>query len=241
MNKISDKAFIGEGVVIGKNNVISPNVSIIGNTVIGDNNYFAPGVTIGFPSRQIVKPRKWEKNKVLNPNNKVVIGSNCSFFEYLSIHPSLSAVTLIEDNVSIGSSSHIGHDCHIKRDAILSSNVSLAGYTIISEYANIGLGVSFHQRSVVGAYSMVGMNCACKGYVYPFSVVVGVPASFLKINYIGLKRNGFSEDLIKSIENHVLLNFKLIDSFKKVVQDFEVDCQKYKNKKLNLRVIRNEL
>jgi UDP-N-acetylglucosamine acyltransferase len=62
--------------------------------------------------------------------------------------------------------------------------------------ANIGLGAIIHQRRVIGAYSMIGMNSTVTKNVPPFVIAHGSPCRPTRLNTVGLSRAGFSEEEI---------------------------------------------
>ena len=240
MNKISPKAHIDNSVKLGKGNIIEPFACIVGDTIIGDNNYIGTGVSIGTLPRQIQRPHNWEAERLRNTIAKVRIGSGCTIFENSTIHSSVFGKTVVEDYVSLGCQSHIAHDVIIRKKAIISPGCLIAGGSIIQEYAQLGLGVNIHQRSVIGSYSIVGMNSAVKGYVYPFIKAVGIPAKYLDINTIGLQRNNFSSLKIDLIKNHIIKTESLPIEIQHVISNFYRDIELYKRPDLILNIINYE-
>ena len=238
LNKIESSAKIDERVTLGKNNYIGHNVVIQGSVIIGDNNYIASGTLIGGEPRMIMKPEKWETGK-REENYRISIGNNNLIFENTNIHAPSIQSTIIENDVSIGSFCNIGHDSIIKDRAILSTNVLLGGCTIVGSMANLGLGVRIHPRSVIGQYSMCGMGAVVKGYVFPSTLVTGVPAKYKKINTIGLDRFEVSE----KYRNEIIGFFEekkipTLTEVKEILDIFFNDCEKYKKLGLNLNIIK---
>ena len=71
-------------------------------------------------------------------------------------------------------------------DVTLSPNVVLGGHTRVHRGATIGIGAMTHQRSTVGAYSMVGMGSVVTKDVPAFALVVGSPARITRWNARGV-------------------------------------------------------
>ena len=63
----------------------------------------------------------------------------------------------------------------------------------------MGLGSITHQFTQLPPYSMLGMGTIVtkKSIIEPFSIYVGNPAKFLKINKVGIQRNNLSNRYIK--------------------------------------------
>ena len=89
--------------------------------------------------------------------------------------------------------SHIGHDSKIKSKSKITSLVQIGGYSTIGYGVNIGLSVSLHQWSVVGAYSMIGMNSTVTRNIPPGSLAVGSPARIVGPNKFSLGKVGITD------------------------------------------------
>lgn len=189
-NYFSEDVIVEDGVIIGNNNSFQPHCFIKSGTLVGDNNTFGAGIIIGTPSRERVMGT--QKEKIITPVPSVVIGNNNYFEAYTVIQSSLEGKTVIQNHVCTGAFSHISHDTILCDEVVLSSHCSIAGYCIVSYSANIGMGVQIHQRSVVGAFAMVGAGSVVVNHIAPAATVVGIPAKYLHVNSIGLERHGYT-------------------------------------------------
>ena len=150
-NYIHPSAIIGKNVKLGNNNYIGPNCLIVGNTTIGDNNHFEAFCSIGtFPEHKEFFDKKEIKG--------VVIGNNNVFREFVTVNAGCTQDTVISNRCWMLKGSHVGHDCYIEDDVTLSCNALVGGYSIVMQDANFGLGAICHQRSLIGAYAMLGMG-----------------------------------------------------------------------------------
>lgn len=221
-NRIVPPVYIDPLAKIGINNIIGPNVIINKNVVIGSNNYIGSGAVIGAPSRQRLRPEKWES--AISCDGIVKIGNNNLIFEYVTIHEPIVDITLIENYVSIGAHTHVGHDVTIRSHATLSVNISLGGYVIVGNYVNIGMGVNIHPRSVSGNHAMLGLGAAVKGYILPGAKVAGVPAKLLGLNTVGLHRHNVSNEIIQELHEYIKNNQFEPMFARQIIEDFKHDC-----------------
>jgi UDP-N-acetylglucosamine acyltransferase len=193
MNEIHATAIIGDDVILGKGNKILPYTIIYGPTEIGDNNIIGPHVVIGTPGQDTKNPR-YDSSMA-----RIQIGSNNIIREFTGIQkPCYRDVTKIGDNVFIMQSVHIPHDAILHDNVVVTPMCVLAGITEILEGANIGMGATIHQYSVIGQYTLVAMGSAVNKNVKPFSVYI--PGKPLRVNTYAINKYGFEkyEDEIRS-------------------------------------------
>lgn len=190
-NQISKSTqFIGE-VSIGEGNFFSPGVVVIGPIIIGNNNFFAPNVVIGTPPQD--DKLSLELNKTFSKGLRsdgpwITIGDNNVFREFVTVHQGFTSQTIIGSNCYFMAYSHIAHDCVIEDHVKIANNVQMGGYTTIMSQSYIGLSVTMHQFTVIGALSMIGMGSVLSKNFPPAGLVVGAPARLLKVNQIALDK-----------------------------------------------------
>lgn len=201
-DKIEKSAIIGENVKLGKNNYIGHNTIIKGNVSIGDNNYIGSNVIIGEFTQHSVNKYELNGYETIINDRSVKIGSKNVIREFTTIHQPMNTITVIKDNCYIMAYNHIPHDAIIENNVILANNIQIGGHTHIHEYANIGLSSVIHQKSTIGAYSMVGMGSVITKDILPFLTVIGSPAkSINKINEWGMKRYGITMEEIDFVNS----------------------------------------
>ena len=217
--KIGPYCIINENVKIGDNCNFLANVYVDGNTTIGKNCIFYPFSSIGSPPQDL--KYKGEKS-LLN------IGNNNTFREYVTINPGTHGGGLI---TSIGNeclfmvSCHVAHDCVIENNVILVNNASLAGHVLVEDFAVIGALSGVHQFCRIGKHSMIGAMSGIDSDVIPYGTVVGNRAFLSGLNIIGLKRRGFSRDIIQDLKKAYGVLFvsnegTISDRIKEVSEDF---------------------
>jgi len=96
---------------------------------------------------------------------------------------------------------HVAHDCIIGNNVIIANSVQMAGHVTIHDYAIIGGLTAIHQFVNIGAYTMVGGHFRIPKDIPPYIMAGGWPVSFERLNIIGLKRRGFTQEAIDSLNN----------------------------------------
>jgi UDP-N-acetylglucosamine acyltransferase len=196
MNKIHPTAIIDKKVQLGDNNIIYPNTIIYGPTTIGDDNLIGPNVVIGMPGQDTRNPR------YDSSNCQIVIGNRNIIREFTAIQkPCYEEKTVLGDDIYLMQSVHIPHDAQISDKVVITPMCVLAGITKILEGANLALGCTVTQYSVIGHYSIVAMGAAVMKNVKPFSRFI--PNKPLTINEYSIRKNGF-EKHIAEISDYVL-------------------------------------
>ncbi len=195
-NIIHSTAVIGPDVILGDNNEIGPYSIIYGPTNIGNNNYFGPHVVVGTPGQDTRNPR------YDSSNCKIEIGDDNIIREFTAIQkPCYGEVTKIGNRIYLMQSVHVPHDAHIYDDAVITPMVVLSGIVHILNGANLGVGCSVHQYSVIGHYSIVSMGSAVVKNIKPFSKFI--PRNPPSVNYYAIEKYGFG-GVKDQIEEYVL-------------------------------------
>lgn len=196
MNQIHPTAIIDEKVKLGENNVILPNVIIWGPTFIGDNNIIGPNVVIGSPGQDTRNPR------YDSSDCPVYIGNNNIIREFTAIQkPCYQQETRLGNDIFLMQSVHIPHDAVLEDKVVITPMCVLAGITKILEGANLGMGCTVNQYTVVGQYSIAATGSAVMKNVKPFSKFI--PGKSISVNTYAINKYGFC-DFSEEITKYVL-------------------------------------
>lgn len=183
---------------MGTRNVIHPYCVLTGPLEIGDDNVIGPLAVIGSPG-QNTRDRHYDSTQ-----SKIVIGNGNIIREHVAIQkPYATEMTFIGDNTYLMHNVHIPHDATIQNDVAIAPGVALAGHVTIMRGANIAIGCSVHQHSVVGPYAMAGMGSAIIKNIKPFSR--HIPGHPISINQYAIAKFGWNKH-IEEISNYVLDN-----------------------------------
>tara|TARA_B100001121_G_scaffold157788_1_gene138022 strand:+ start:84 stop:926 length:843 start_codon:yes stop_codon:yes gene_type:complete len=183
---VGQGAIIGPEVIIGSGTSVGPNSIVDGKTILGKNNKIFPNVFLGLEPQDL---------KYKGANTELIIGDNNTFRECVTINKATDEgeKTIIGNNNLMMAYSHIGHNCEVGNNVILSNSVQVAGHVIIEDCAVIGGCLGIHQFVQIGYLSMIGGMTRVVRDVPPFCLAEGSPGRLRGLNKVGIKRSGLIE------------------------------------------------
>ncbi len=192
--EIGPYAVIGENVKIGRGTSIGPSAVIQGWTEIGKNNKIFHLCSVGAVPQDL----KYRGEKTF-----LKIGDGNIIREFATIH--LGTVTgdgetTIGDRNLFMAYCHVAHDCHIGSNVVMANGAALAGHITVEDYAILGGMSGIHQYVRVGAHVMVGGGAMVGQDIPPYTMASGDRATLHGLNLVGLKRRGFSDEIIADIK-----------------------------------------
>jgi UDP-N-acetylglucosamine acyltransferase len=198
-NRIHPTAVLGPQVELGSGNVIGPFCVLQGPVVIGDDNYLASHVSIGGAAE--VRGHRFEPSwEEPFDGNGVTIGSRNVFKEFVAVNGGWATQTELGDDGFFMGLAHLNHDVAVGDEVTVSGSAVVAGHVTIEDGANLGLGVTVHQRRTIGAGAMIGMQAAVTRDLPPYVVSAGVPARPLRLNTYRLTRLGVPDEAHAQLE-----------------------------------------
>ncbi len=177
---------IDSGVSIGSGTILEANVVICRNVRIGRENHFFSGCVIGSKPQVMRLERSSEIGGL-------VIGDRNKMHEHVTIHPSMhpDAYTRIGNDNFFMVNVHIGHDCTVEDDTVLSNLVQIGGHGKIETGAWFSGLAASHQFVTVGKWCFVAGLAGLTRDVPPFLTVSGhYPPKVRNVNKRGLDRAG---------------------------------------------------
>ncbi len=210
MNKISPLAFVHPEAKLGENNVIGPFCYIDRNTVIGDENILQNSVTLNygtrlgsgneiFPGASIsTKPQDL---KFKGEDATCEIGNNNSIRENVTISRGTASrgITVVGSNNLLMENMHVAHDCILGSNLIIGNSTKFAGEVVVDDNAIISATVLAHQFCRVGSYVMIQGGSRFSQDIPPYIIAGREPIRYAGINVVGLRRRGFSNEMIELI------------------------------------------
>lgn len=235
-NQISPLAFVHPEAKLGDNNIIGPFCYIDKNTVIGDNNVFQNSVTINygarigsnneiFPGASIsTKPQDL---KFQGEETTCEIGSNNSIRENVTISRGTASKgkTVVGNNNLLMENMHLAHDCILGNHCIIGNSTKFAGEVCIDDNAVISATVLCHQFCKIGGYVMIQGGCRFSLDIPPYVIAGKEPTRYAGVNLVGLRRHGFSRELIENIHESYRLLYSegiLKDGIQKIKDNIEI-------------------
>lgn len=194
--KVGAFAYIGPNAQIGDNCILHPRSTIIGSTQLGENCEVCTSSVLG--------GRPQTTNLASSPEQKLIVGKNCTFREHTSVHVGSQKennLSVIGDNFFMMAQSHIGHDCQIGNNVTVTTGCAIAGHVRTGNNVMFGGACGVHQFVRIGDYAMIGGGAVLVDDVVPFGMVIGNRAELSGMNVVGLRRNGFSRTDIKTIRD----------------------------------------
>jgi UDP-N-acetylglucosamine acyltransferase len=200
--EIGPYAVIGEQVSIGTGTKIAAHVVIEGWTTIGERNHIHSFSSIGAPPQDI---------GYKDEETYLIIGDDNVIRESATIH---RATTKQDRRTMIGNKnffmaySHVAHDCKIGNNIIMANSVALGGHIVIGDHAILGGIVAVHQFVKIGSYAIIGGQSAVSLDIPPYVSAAGNRAQLYGLNLVGLKRKGFSDEIIANLKKAYKIIFR---------------------------------
>lgn len=202
---IHDKARIANNVHIEPFTMIHDNVEIGEGTWIGSNVTIFPGAKIGknskiFPGAVIAAIP--QDLKFHGEESTVEIGDNTTIRECVTISRGTvdKRTTKVGNNCLLMAYVHIAHDCIVGNNVIIANSVQVAGHVSIDDWAIIGGSSAVHQFVKIGMHSMISGGSLVRKDVPPFTKAAREPLSYAGVNSLGLRRRGYSSEVISQIQ-----------------------------------------
>lgn len=196
------QAFIGPDVKLGKDVKVHPFAHIDGHTTIGDHSEIFPHACLGGPPQDL---------SYKGSPTMLVIGEKAVIREGASIHRASEKedrVTVVGARLYLMGNAHIGHDCRIGDDVIITHGSALGGHCHIGDRAIIGGNSSIHQHCRIGTMVMIGGGTLAIQDVPPYCLAQGNPARLFGLNEVGLDRRGFPSATISALRKVYRLLFR---------------------------------
>ena len=212
MNQISPLAYIHPEAQIGDNNIIGPLCYIDKDVVIGNNNTLQNSVTINngarigddneiFPGASIsTKPHDL---KYKGEITTCEIGNRNSIRENVTISRGTASkgTTKVGNNNLLMENMHVAHDCVLGDNLIIGNSTKFAGEVVVDSNAVISGSVLCHQFCRIGGYVMIQGGSRFSQDIPPYIIAGKEPIRYAGVNLVGLRRHGFSNELIDLIHN----------------------------------------
>lgn len=199
--EIGPFCFIDANVVIGDNNVLMNSVTVLSGSRIGNGNRIFPGAVIGAIPQDL---------KFRGEETTAEIGDNNIIRENVTVNRGTAAKgrTVVGNNNLLMEGMHVAHDVFLGNGCIIGNGTKFAGEVVIDDFAIVSAHVLVHQFCRIGSYVMVSGGTKCSQDVPPFSMIARDPAAYCGLNLVGLKRRGFSTEIINNLHSayNILFN-----------------------------------
>lgn len=177
---------------IGQGSIIHEQSNLEGETTIGKNCKIGPMAFVGLAPQHL---------RYNGQPTRLIIGDDVTIRETGVVHRAFLSgpndATRIGDRCYLMGGTHVGHDCVLGNDVILSGGAMLAGHCAIAERVFVGGGTKIHQFCRVGRLVILAGNESLSRDVPPFAAARygGLKA----YNAIGCRRAGMGQAAIHAI------------------------------------------
>jgi len=219
--KIGPYSVVGGGVSLGDGVELMSHVVVEGQTKIGSETRIFPFSSIGHQPQDL---------KFKGEPSTLEIGSRNVIREHVTMNPGTEGgglLTKVGNDCLFMVGAHVAHDCQIGNNVILVNSATLGGHVIIEDWAIIGGLSAVHQFVRIGKHAMIGGKTGVEHDVIPYGVVTGNRARLEGLNIVGLKRRGFSRDMIHEIRKAYRMIFAeegtMAERLQDVIEDFNAN------------------
>jgi UDP-N-acetylglucosamine acyltransferase len=219
--EIGAYSVIGAGVEIGSGTVIGPHVVIMGPSKIGCDNRIFQFSSIGDAP---------QAKKYQGEPTSLELGDRNVIREYVTLNRGTDeghGKTVIGSDNLFMAYSHVAHDCIVGSHTIFANAASLSGHVEVGDYATLGGFTSVHQFTQIGSRAFCGLGSVVTQDIPPFSTAAGNRARVIGINKEGLKRRGFSPELIRALHKSFRELLKSKGSKEEVFANLKPLCDEY--------------
>ena len=195
-------SIIGADVSIGDGCWIGPHVVISGPTSIGKENRIYQFSSIGEAPQDL---------KYAGEVTWLEVGDRNVIREFVTLNRGtaggIGKTSIGNDNLFMAYC-HVAHDCQVGNNSVFANAASLAGHVEVGDYAILGGFTSVHQFTQIGAHAFCGLGSVITQDIPPYTIAAGNRVKTSGINKEGLKRRGFSSELIRALHKSFRLLFK---------------------------------
>jgi UDP-N-acetylglucosamine acyltransferase len=231
--KIGPYSVVGSGVEIASGTVIGPHVVIMGPCKIGNDNRIFQFSSIGEAPQD---------KKYSGEPTELIVGDRNVIREYVTLNRGTddgSGKTVIGSDNLFMAYSHVAHDCIVGNHTIFANAASLSGHVEVGDYVILGGFTSVHQFTQIGSRAFCGLGSVVTQDIPPFSTAAGNRARVIGINKEGLKRNGFSPELIRALHKSFRELLKTRGSKQEAFVKLQPLCDKFPEVEAFVSFVRN--
>lgn len=211
-SNISPLAYVHPNARIAPNVVVAPFAVIEDNTEIGEGTMIHSGAIIKSGARVgaqceihpgAVIAGIPQDLKFAGEESLVIIGDHTQVRECATINRGTISrgKTIVGEHCLLMAYSHVAHDCVLGNHVIIGNATQIAGEVEIDDFAIASGGTLVHQFCRIGKHVMIQGGSKVSKDVPPYTMVGREPLAYCGINNVGLRRRGFSNELIHLIND----------------------------------------
>jgi UDP-N-acetylglucosamine acyltransferase len=199
--KIGPYCIVGAQTTLGDNVELISHAVVTGRTKMGARSVVFPFASVGHRPQDL---------KYAGEASTLEIGTDTTIREHVTINPGTAGggmITKIGNHCLIMIGVHIGHDCIIGNNVIMSNNVTFAGHCRVDDFVVMSGYSGSTQFVHIGAHAFVGGLTKVEKHLIPYGTAVANPAELSGLNLVGLKRRGFDREAIQNLRTSYRMIF----------------------------------
>jgi UDP-N-acetylglucosamine acyltransferase len=211
--QVGPYCIVGPQVKIGDRTVLKSHVVIEGVTEIGADGMIHPFACLGGAPQHLA--HKGEPTKL-------IVGDRVLVREHVIMHTGTEkggGITVAGNDCMFMAGSGIAHDCILGNNVIMANQASIGGHVQVGDFVFLGGSCAVHQFARLGRYSFIGGGAIVTKDVIPYGSVWGNHARLEGLNLVGLKRRGFSRELILALRTAYRMMFAEEGTFQERLDD----------------------
>lgn len=211
--KIGPYCILGPDVTLKDRVTLKSHVVIEGVTEIGADTSINSFACLGGAPQHLA--HKGEPTQL-------IVGERNTIREHVSMHTGTvkaGGVTRVGNDCMFMTGSSVAHDCVLGNNVIMANLSSLGGHVHVGDFVFLGGLSGIHQFVRLGRYSFVGGAAMVTKDVIPYGSVWGNHARLEGLNLVGLKRRGFSRELILTLRTAYRMMFAEEGTFQERLDD----------------------
>ncbi len=200
--QIGPYCIIGPQVSIASGSKLHSHVVIGGYTRIGQHNEIFQFASVG----EVCQDLKYQGEETW-----LEIGDHNSIREHCTLHRGTvqdQSLTKIGSHNLLMVNTHIAHDCVVGDHNIFANNVGVAGHVQVGNFVVVGGNTGIHQFCKIDSYSMIGGASLIVKDVPAYVMVSGNPAHAFAMNVEGMRRKGWSKEVIQGLRQAFKMIYK---------------------------------
>jgi UDP-N-acetylglucosamine acyltransferase len=213
-------AMVGDGCEVGDDCEIHPRATLDRDVKLGKGVKVGIGSVLGGPPQDL---------KYAGEQTTVEIGDGTVIREYVTVNrgTSQSFKTTVGSKCLLMSYVHLAHDCHLGNGVILGNTVQLAGHVTIEDRATLSGLSGVHQFVRIGRNAFIGGCSRVSKDIPPFLKAVGNPVKLYGLNSVGLRRSGFSEEVVRELKRAYRLFFRSDMNLSQALRHAETELEMF--------------
>jgi len=200
--KVGPYSIIGANVNIGAGTEIGPHVVLKGHLELGEGNKIYQFASVGEDCQD--KKYKGEPTSLIIGDNNII--RECATLQRGTVQD--EGITRIGSGNLFMAYTHVGHDCVVGDNCVMSNNASLAGHVHVGTGVILSGFTGIHQFCTIGDYAMAGMCSAVNMDIPAFVRAQGNMATVQGLNLEGMKRRGMTKENIQNLQKAYKLVYR---------------------------------